>query len=327
MVYGPTDRYSLSMMLNPLSETEDRSIHLVPCHKFPQGTSAKLMVEEVMEMIQTVEGSVGKDFSDSFMVMPEEDALTPWSAGFGCAGWVLTYKKGSDYGLYLAKREGLYDWFVPGGRWAEYLKAKSRDIPDAHGGTPDLKNFSLALLSGVIAGTEPPPPPTEGLWSSLAIKDVDWDKMADELPDAEFQAIAERNRLKEKGVELLTIRQYFFTLYPSLYDQVGPDNLSGYQAARRWDTYWAYSKYLTDMRIEHDIPQKQIFSMEPYRWSNELLMRLAKLRAKVLSCFIIHGIVYDFDNECQSEEHLHKGLDLLEALPEDTIVSVVDVHY
>ncbi|MNG23651.1 hypothetical protein D3C84_1082810 [compost metagenome] len=67
--------------------------------------------------------------------------------------------------------------------------------------------------------------------------------------------------------------------------------------------------------------------MEEYRWSDTLLDRLSPLRAKTLSCWIVGGVVYDLDDLMTTEEHLHKGLDALEALPPETIVAVVDVHY
>lgn len=320
MVYGPEDRVALAMLLRKFGE-ENRPGNLVLCHRFPEGTSAGLMVTQVMEMIQNVESDIGKDFCDSFIVMPEEDATPPWYVDYGPASYVLTYKKGHDYCLYAVHRTGLWDWWVPGGRWATYLKPKDTNTPDAHMG--GLPNLTLAMIASGIPGSDI----ESGTWSSLTMKDVDWKTMEDSMPASEEAAVSMRAALAEKGITVPTFREYFHELYPALRDQVAPEAIDGYIKGRWLDTYCKFRDHITALRVEHGFPDTKTFSMEEHRFSDALLERLGPMRAKTLSAWIVGGEVYDLDDLMATEEHLHKGLDAIQALSEDTIVSVVDVHY
>lgn len=325
MVYGPMDRCTLASVMYPHDEQGSRATLLVPCHNFPAAMAVDLMFKQITDMIQTVESSLGKDFCDAFMVMPKQDAESPWTSDIGIASWVLGYKKNEDYTLYLVKRDGLYDWWVPGGRWQSYLQAKDPNAQDAHGGVLDLDKISLSDFAAGLKGNFTPPIVT-GVWSALKVGEVDWEKMSEGLGSDEENVINERRLLRAKGEDPLTLREYFFTLNPALMDQVGPDNLEGYIAARKWDTYRAFSKYINELRAKHGLENTHSFSF-PHRWSDKLLERLIQMKSKTMSCWIVGGEVYDLDDDTHTEEHLHKGLDLLEALSEDTIVSVVDVHY
>lgn len=326
MVYGPTDPVMLQMALSPFDEDTDRSVHVIKCHTYPAKMSAELMLTDLMDTIQIIDGSVGKDFTDCVMVMPKEDAETPWASGFGAAGWVLSYKKGEDYTLYTVNREGLYDWWVPGGRWAGYLQAKDSSTEDAHGGLIDTSKVNMEDLRGAASGSIKLPS-LQNVWYSLQIDQVDWDKMEAEIPREEAAALAVRKELAEKGITIPTFREFFFTEYPALYDTVAPDHIAGYMAARRWQTYHKFCDMLAKLRAEHKLESRISFSLEPWRWSNRLLERISGNRAKILSCWIVNGIVYDLDDYTKDEEHFHKGLDALEALHPSTVVSIVDVHY
>lgn len=320
MVYGPEDRPSLMMLLGKYGE-EDGPCDLILCHRFPASTAAGIMLHQIMDMIQSVESRVGKDFLDSFIVMPEADATPPWHVDFGPASYVLTYKKDHDYCLYTVHRKGLWDWWVPGGRWNTYLKAKEPDTLDAHvGGMPKL---TLAALAAGIPCSDNEP----GTWSSLPIRDVDWERMGAEIPAVEEAAITMRKALAEKGIVVPTFREYFHQMYPGLMDQVGPEAIDGYIKGRWLDVYLSFRKFIDALRADHGFPDLGVFSMEEHRFSDALLERLGPLKAKTLSAWIVGGVVYDTDDLMATEEHLHKGLDALEALSEDTIVSVVDVHY
>jgi len=320
MVYGPENRAALMHVLSKYGEEHPPS-DLILCHRFPSITAASPMITQIMEMIQDVECRLGKDFCGSFIVMPEEDATPPWTVDYGAASYVLTYKKDNDYRLYSIHRKGLWYWWVPGGRWNTYLKAKDVGILDAHvGGLPKL---TMAALAAGIPSSDNDP----GTWSSLPIRDVDWETMDEGLPDAESAAISLRRAMAEKGVVIPTFREYFHQMYPGLKDQVAPDLIDGYVHGRWLDVYLSFRKMIDALRLEHGFPSNQIFSMEEHRFSDALLERLGPLKAKTLSCWIIGGEVYDLDDIMISEEHFHKGLDAIEALGEDTIVSVVDVHY
>lgn len=321
MVYGPMDRPSLIMTMSPFSENGgSRSVDVVKCHSFPVTDPAGLMITKITDMIQSIDGSLGKDFCDAFMVMPQADVESPWASGFGCGSWVLSYQKGHDYNLYAIKRTGLYDWYEPGGRWLTWLKAKDPLIGDAHMG-----HFQPLNIAEIVSGTHTHPRGQE--WSSLAIQDVDWDTMAKAIPEFERESVEERNKLKEMGIEIPTFREYFHILNPGLVDRVGPGNVDGYLLSRKFDTYMKYREFIEELRIKHKMPPRPMFSLEPFRWSNALLERLGPVRVKTLSCWIVGGVVYDLDDDTQSEEHLIQGIDALEALPPETIVSVVDVHY
>lgn len=320
MIYGPNNGPELAMLLRRYGE-ENRNADLMLCHRFPIEISAGLMLTQITDMIQNVEGRVGKDFLDVFIVMPEEDATPPWHVDFGPASYVLTYKKGQDYCLYGLKRTGLWDWWVPGGRWSTYLKAKSNDIKDAH--TGELVPMTLAALAaGLPCGDN-----KVGEWASLRIGDVDWVEVEKQLGDRELNAVTMRKELAEKGIHVPTFREHFFTMYPALADLVGPEVIEGFIHARQMEVYLDFRKTIEALRIEHKYPPDKAFAMEEHRWSNALLERLAPLRAKTLSAWIVGGVVYDLDDLLATEEHILKGLDALEALDEDTIVTVVDVHY
>lgn len=320
MVYGPENGPALMMLLSRYGE-EDRRANLVLCHRFPIETSTGLMLSQITDMIQNVDGSVGKDFLDVFVVMPEADATPPWYVDFGPASYVLTYKKGHDYCLYGLKWTGLWDWWVPGGRWNTYLKAKSVDIKDAH--TGDLAPMTLAALAaGLPCGDN-----KVGEWASLRIADVDWEVMEKTVGDSESIAFEMREKLAEKGIHVPTFREHFEAMYPALKDMVGPEAIEGFLLARKFDVYLDFRKLIEAMRIEHKFPPAKMFAMEDHRWSNALLKRLVPCRAKTLSAWIVGGVVYDLDDLTATEEHIIQGLDALEALHEDTIVTVVDVHY
>lgn len=320
MVYGPADWPSLNMLLSRYGE-EDRHANLILCHRFPVETSAGLMISQITDMIQNVQGQVGKDFLDAFLVMPEEDATPPWHVDFGPASYVLTYKKGHDYCLYGLHRTGLWDWWVPGGRWETFLKAKSIDTKDAI--TGELQPMTLAALAaGVPCGDN-----KVGVWSSLRIGDVDWEAMEEHMAPRELAAMEMRKQLAEKGIHVPTFREHFHAMYPALTDMVGPEVIDGFIHARHWEVYMDFRKTIDALRVEHNYPPDKAFAMEEHRWSNALLERLAPLCAKTLSAWIVGGVVYDLDDLMATEEHIHKGLDALAALSEDTVVSVVDVHY
>lgn len=327
MVYGPTDPITLQMTMEAFNEDSDRSVHVIKCHTYPQNMSAELMLTDIMDTIQIIDGSVGRDFSDAIMVMPKEDAETPWASGFGYAGWVLAYKKGEDYTLYTVNRDGLFDWWVPGGRWIGFMKAKDPMTEDAHGGVLDTSMVSMADLQAAVTGKDTKLPTQMGVWRALQIDQVDWEKMEADIPAEEAAAVEVRKELAEKGITIPTFREFFFTEYPALYDTAGPDNIPGYMAARRWETYHKYCNMLAKLRADHDLNSRVSFSLEPWRWSDKLLQRIAGNRARTLSCWIVNGTVYDLDDYTKDEDHFHKGLDALEALHPSTVVSVVDVHF
>jgi hypothetical protein len=320
MVYGPQDRFALSQALDKYNELTIGSTPVL-CHTFPQATSAGLMISQIMEMIQNVESSVGKDFLEVFVVMPEEDACAPWSVNFGPASWVLTYKKDHDYKLFALHGDGLYDWYEPGGRWSSYLKAKDPSTQDAHV-TPITAAEAKQTVFGKIYGQI-----LVGEWSALAIRDVDWEAIAKEFPDRETGAMQMRTDLAAKGVKVPTFVEYFHEMYPALRDQVAPDAINGYLLARKWDVYWKFSEFLKELRVTHGYPRDMVFAFDEHRFSNALLERLAPLRVKTLSAWVVGGELYDLDDFTVTEERIHKGLDAIEALHEDTIVSVVDIHY
>lgn len=320
MVYGPQDRFALSQVMDKYNELTCGSTPVL-CHTFPRATTAELMINQIMEMIQNVESSIGKEFADSFIVMPEDDACAPWSVDFGPASWVLTYKNGEDYKLFALRRDGLYDWYEPGGRWSYYLKAKDPATQDAHV-IPITPEEAKLTTFGKVYGQI-----LTGQWSSLAIKDVDWEKMAEEFPNRETPAATMRKELAEKGVKVPTFQEYFYELYPGIRDLVDPAALKGYVLARKWDVYWKYADMIKGLRLIHGYPREMSFSYDEHRFSNTLLERLAPIRAKALTAFIVGGELYDLDDLTVDEDHIHKGLDAVEALHEDTIVCVVDIHY
>ncbi|MNQ03225.1 hypothetical protein D3C85_159220 [compost metagenome] len=320
MVYGASDGPTLMMLMNRYGE-DNKPSELLLAHRYPNDTSGGLMIKEIMDAIQHLECSIGKDFLDAFIVMPEDDATPPWHVDYGPASYILTYKKGHDYLLYAVHRKGLFDWWVPGGRWIDYLKPKSPDLLDAHYGA--FVPMSLATLAAGIPGN----PHESGQRAALAIENVDWEEMEKHLHRFELDASCSRKALLEKGIDIPTFREYFHQLYPGIRDQVAPDLIEAHIHARQFSTYMTYRKMVEDLRTEHKIPPARMWSMEEYRWSDTLLDRLSPLRAKTLSCWIVGGVVYDLDDLMTTEEHLHKGLDALEALPPETIVAVVDVHY
>jgi hypothetical protein len=233
----------------------------------------------------------------------------------------LTYKNGEDYKLFALRRDGLYDWYEPGGRWSYYLKAKDPATPDAHV-MPIIPEEAKLTTFGKVYGQI-----LTGEWSALAIRDVDWEKMAEEFPNRETPAATMRKELAEKGVKVPTFQEYFYELYPGIRDLVDPAAINGYILARKWGLYWKYADLLKALRLEHGYPQEMSFSYDEHRFSNKLLERLAPIRSKTLTGFIVGGELYDLDDLTVDEDHIHKGLDAIEALHEDTVVCVVDIHY
>lgn len=321
MVYGPADRIKLMMAMEKYSEAGNRSNEIVLCHKFEQNVAAELMFTQITDMIQRVQGSVGKDFTDSFMVMPLDEVASPWFNNYGEGQYVLGYKLRKEYHLFYILRNTLYDWFEPGGRWATYLRAKDPATPDAHIHhiSPDVLELTpFKKIYGQVV---------ENNWSSLMVKDVDWEATGEGAERGEDIAITMRTELKAKGVEVPTYREFFFTTYAEELAKVNPDEIEGILAARRWDLYFAYEKMITELRAANGYPPAPFLALDQLRWSDELLTRLHAHRAKLLSCWIIGDVVYDLDDMLQPETHFHKGLDALEAMDPETIVSVVDVHY
>lgn len=145
--------------------------------------------------------------------------------------------------------------------------------------------------------------------------------------DSESIAFQMREKLAEKGIHVPTYREHFQAMYPALLDLVGPEVIEGFLFARKFEVYLDFRKMIEALRIEHKFPPAKMFAMEDHRWSNALLKRLVPLRAKTLSAWIVGGVVYDLDDLTADEDHILKGLDALEALSEDTVVTVVDVHY
>jgi hypothetical protein len=136
-----------------------------------------------------------------------------------------------------------------------------------------------------------------------------------------------RRELAQKGITIPTMREFFFTRYADELAAVSPEHYTGILAARWWLLWRDYTDTVAQVRIDHGYPPAPFLQLDALRFSDELLIRLEMHRPKILSCWIIGGEVYDLDDLTKEEAWFHKGLDALEAMDADTIVSVVDVHY
>lgn len=307
MVYGPRDLSQLASSLRHYAEeARDNRSELLLAHSFPIATSADLMIKQITETMQSIEGTVGREFTDAFMVMPEDDALSPWANGFGQGDWVLTYKPGSDYKIYAIHRQYLYDWYEPGGRWTGFMKI-----------LPDQLDY---LTASMFAH------PGQAQWISAPIKAVDWNTMGGDWQHDATKIVQWRADMFGKGIVVPTLEEYFHLLHPTLNHLIDPDELAGYRFARRWATHTAFREMIQTHSATIPLTLSTYYS-SIHRWSSATLLRLGKNAAKVMTGFIVNDTLYDLEDEILTEELLNKGLDQLEALHGDTLVTVVDIHY
>lgn len=306
MVYGPKDPYQLDYTLRHYAQDENNSrSELLFAHAFALDMGTDVMIKQISETIQLIEGTQGREFTDAFMVMREEDATPPWAVGFGCGNWALTYAPETECKLFAIYRHYLYDWYAVGGRWKDLMRIK----PDSVELTTDLGYATIG-----------------GWWHTAPIGAVDWEAMAEDFKDDAAAIVRWRSELLAKGVIVPTLAEFFLILHPDLYERVSSDQLNAYQYARRWDTHHKFNNRIAELTALTDSPTQYRYS-HLHRWSSAMLERLEVHAARVLTGFIVNDTLYDLEDSCLTEELLNKGLDQLEALTEDTIVAVVDIHF